>query len=257
MMERYSGMATEAMEGYIGAVKSLDQALQRMPAARFDTTMGHALTTPPESYRADAYSVERSLEDAVPAIGGLRPGGLAANRAAYGDEYYEDEHLDGESYDDGYSDDRYYGTNGGRWTDQTGYAYGRDPRYLDPRYVDPRYVDPRYADPRYADPRYLDPRYTDPRYEGRGYGYGDPRGYGVDPRGAYGARGYDPRYGRDPYQDPRARRFPDDPRGGALRPPEDRLRRPWLEEEAVGRYDARIRADSAARPRPRPRRDEE
>lgn len=249
MMERYAGMGTEAMEGYIGAVKSLDQALQRMPVAQFDTTMGHPFSRPSPSaagatrvpaaptgeaggFGAEAYPSARSRAEA-----GRWAAPRDAEAPAYEDRY--DDRYDeryGAEYDDRYEDRDPRAPGGGRWSERPGYG-GYDP------------YDP-YAGG------------WGPRdrggYPPPGYGYDPPRGYGTDPR--YGADRYgdwgwydDPRA----YRDPRARRFPENPRGRGLRPPEERLRRPWLEDEAVGRYHGSIRSDTIARLRPRPRRNEE
>src|SRR5690606_29323290 len=45
MMERYAGMGTELIHTYIGGVKALDRALDRMPPPEFDTTgLGYAIS---------------------------------------------------------------------------------------------------------------------------------------------------------------------------------------------------------------------
>jgi hypothetical protein len=191
MMERYAEMGTEAIEGYIGAVRSLDQALRRMPAAQFDTAgVGHAISP------------------------GLAP-------QAWGDSSRQPQGV-----------------------------YPSDPSFSRQRAVP--YSDPRYDEPAYPrDDRYGGADAYGPRYGNEPYGYGpgydprdpyarDPRGYG-EPGGAYdraraGGRSpaYPDRYGRDARAtDPRA--YP--PARGQLLPPEQRLRRPWLDDDRG--YDSR------------------
>ena len=115
MMEKYARIGTSAIETYIGAVKSIDQALQRMPPANFDTTgFGHALTPASESPGA---------ADSLGSFGGYGAARTGARDPRGGSSYDSD-------YDPGYS----------------------DPRYADPRYADPRNSDPRDPGPRYADP---------------------------------------------------------------------------------------------------------
>ena len=55
MFQRYAEMATEAMHAYVGGVKAMDQALQRMPPANFDTAgLGRAFTVRPDSGATDS-----------------------------------------------------------------------------------------------------------------------------------------------------------------------------------------------------------
>jgi hypothetical protein len=237
MMEKYAAIGTSAIETYIGAVKSMDQALQRMPPASFDTAgFGHALT--PASAAAGA-------ADSLGAFRGYGASRSDARDPRGGSGY-------GSGYDPRYSDPQY-----------------DDPRYADPRNSDPRYPASGYADPGYGDPRDQDPRYQDPRdpgaqYSGRRYpdaGGADPRDPG---RGDPGPRYADPRadgaerggYGNSAP----ARRRPDAPAGdgtaprapgrGLLLPPDQRLERPWLRapreaepREAPERANARPRAE--------------
>jgi hypothetical protein len=231
MMEKYAAIGTSAIETYIGAVKSMDQALQRMPPANFDTAgFGHALTPSSASDEGSANSPG--------SFGGWGEGGAGA-RDPRGESDY------GSDYDPRYSDP----------------GYG-DPRYSDPRYPDPRYADPRNSDPRYpasgyADPEYRDPRYPDPRdpdaqYSGRRYPdaggagardpdrgdadprYADPRADGAE-RGGYGTGAAPAR--RRPEAPSGSAAAPPAPGRGLLLPPEQRLDRPWLRapEEAERR----------------------
>jgi hypothetical protein len=148
MMEKYAAIGTSAIETYIGAVKSMDEALQRMPPANFDTTgFGHALTPP---------SAASGAADSRGAFEGWSAGS-AGGRDRRGDPDR------GSGYD----------------------PYDPDPRYADPRYADPRNPDPRdpasgYAEPGGRDPGERDPRDRDPgERDRRDAGRGDP-----EPRGA-------------------------------------------------------------------------
>lgn len=206
MMQKYATIGTSAIETYIGAVKSMDQALQRMPPANFDTTgFGHALT--PANAAAGAGDSLRTRASLYPGPAGYG----AASRDGYGAGY-----------------------------DARGPRSGSpaDPRYADPRYDDPRYDDPGSSDPRTSapgfqdqDPRYQDPREPGPAYSGRRYPDGndpDPRDPG---RGDARARSGDPRATpaeRGGYGTRSAPRAPESAARGLLLPPEQRLDRPWL-----------------------------
>ena len=194
MMEKYATIGTSAIQTYIGAVKSMDQALERMPPAAFDTTgIGHPFTP--------AAAADSS---------GLRPGSFSASRSA-GSQYY----LSGD-------DTR----SGGRQPTGQGSSGYSDPRDPNQQYGDSGYPAPRYADPRYPDSRGQDPRYADPRDQQNGnpqYDRGASRGDPYDARGASRARpgaGYDD---RAPARAPAA-----SPGRGLLLPPDQRLQRPWL-----------------------------
>jgi hypothetical protein len=241
MMEKYANIGTSAIETYIGAVKSMDQALQRMPPATFDTTFGHALTP------------------AASDTGRLDPGGFSASRSS-ASGYYLDGDPSAQTVDPRYPSS----------ADPRGASRGStDPRYSDPRYSDPKYSDPRYADPAYGDPRDSNPRYAEPGYPGQGAS--DPRF--ADPR--YPAQGSaDPRYSDPRYANPANprggnsrqgygaseaerydRRAPAAPPGrGLLLPPEERLQRPWIRsrEEAdtlrAAPRDGSRHGDPRARP---------
>lgn len=214
MMESYAEMGTEAIEGYIGAVRSLDQALRRMPAAQFDTAgVGHAISPElaPQAW-GDSPQPSQGLYPSGPSISRQRAAPSPGSR------------LDDPGYPEGqrFGDDPYgygpgYDPRGPYARDPRGYAepgatydrgragprspanperYGRDPRAYPPargqllppeqRLRRPWLDDDRGYDPRYDrgyDPRYdagYDPRY-EPSYDPRGYGV-DPRGYGADPR---------------------------------------------------------------------------
>jgi hypothetical protein len=241
MMEKYANIGTSAIETYIGAVKSMDQALQRMPPASFDTTFGHALTP------------------AAADTSRLDPGGFSASRSSASGYY-----LDGDP-NAAASDPRYQTPQ-----DRRGASQGdADPRYADPRYSDPRGSDPRYSDPGYSDPRYSDPRYADPRYPDQGATdprYADPRysGQGAaaprysDPRYANpaDARGGNSRqgYGASEPQRTERRALATPPGRGLLLPPGERLQRPWIRsrepEDTLrsGARDGSRNGDPRARP---------
>jgi hypothetical protein len=244
MMEKYANIGTSAIETYIGAVKSMDQALQRMPPATFDTTFGHALTP------------------AASDTSRLGPGGFSASRGSASGYY-----LGGDPGTET-ADPRYPSRAGLRGAGRG----AADPRYAEPGYADPRYSDPRYADPAYGGGRYADPRDAEPAYPGQGAGdprYADPRYPGpgrVDPR--YSDPRYanpaDPRGGnsRQGYGDSEPgrydRRAPAAPAGrGLLLPPEERLQRPWIRsrEEADTVRGAARSGGRYGDPRARPQSD--
>lgn len=238
MMERYAEMGTEAMRGYIGAVKSLDRALQRMGPVQLDTAgLGHALSAGVEAAAAGSLApgtaADRFRTRAAPAP--AADGGWGAEGSAPYPVPPRAQGYGGGAYDEYPERDAYGAYPRGRdaedWDPRRereayrGRGYGGDARYHDPRDS----YDPRYQDPRYQDPRYYDPRYEDPRWRGGG-GTGWERGGGYDPR--------DPRL----RQDVRTRdRFPQDRgwrgREGVL-PPDERLRRPWLDERDADGYRA-------------------
>lgn len=200
MMERYAEMGTEVIEGYIGAVKSLDQALRRMPPPQFDTAgLGHAIS--PSAAAAPAWG-DTSAEPAF-----SRQGTGRAPAAGWGEPAYRRD----------------------PWSEpEPEYGYGDDPRY-------PEEEGWYGSDPRYAEPSPYGERYPEDRYSPGGYPPRDPYGSYGDPRdpARRGDAPYPGRYGRD--ERLRDRR-PADPRGslqprGRLLPPEERLRRPWLDEE--------------------------
>lgn len=230
MMERYAEMGTEVIEGYIGAVKSLDQALRRMPPAQFDTAgVGHAITPDAAPAWEDTSAAARGLFPTGPAFS--RPGDGRATGREWGSPAYPVDPWPGAA--PGYGADPRDPDGAGR--------YGPDPRYGDPRYSDPGYGDPRYGDPRSGDPRYGDPRYADPQYGDPRYrdAYGDPY-----PADRYDRRGEAGDPDRRDAREGRWDRRPVDPRAapparGRLLPPEERLRRPWLEEEPSPRSGGR------------------
>jgi hypothetical protein len=210
MMEKYATMGTSAIQTYIGAVKSMDQALERMPPAAFDTAgIGHAFTP--------AAAADSS---------GLRPAGFSASRSP-GSQYY----LDGD--DIGSRGQQPAARGSSRYSDPRdpnqqyrGDSRSPAPRYADPRYPEARDADTRYADPRYPDSRGLDPRYADPRDQGNGnprYDGGASRGDPYDARGASRARPGAGDDDRAPARAPAA-----SPGRGLLLPPDQRLQRPWL-----------------------------
>lgn len=263
MMERYIEMGSEAMESYIGAVRSLDAALQRGDPIAFDTTgLGHA--------------VSPGLLGGTSGDGGagLAPVGPSFSRSGTGAAGAWGGAGDGvDRRGGGYSawgdDPRRYGAQGGgsdRSSGGTGWGSRRgggfSPGYGAP-YDERGGYDPRYGYPQRPggswDSRY--PAYPPgPGYDARdpyasryGYGYGPPPA--PDPRDPYGyshPSPYDPRYrqwerqGEPPLDaefaeeeeyderwdlrpDLRARHPYDPERAppsrGTLRPPEERLRR--------------------------------
>jgi hypothetical protein len=216
MMEKYANMGTSAIQTYIGAVKSLDRALDRMPPASFDTAgFGH-----PFSNSTDPGLLRD--ENLAPHFGGA---------SLYADPRYpNNRYNDPRNVGDRYEDPRY-----------------EDPRYADPRYNSPRYPasrgeGPWYDDPAYGAQRYDDPRYGDRRYDGQQYaapGYDEGRAY--DPRRDYSGAADQGGYYQRP--DRRDNDFPREmdrdsrpvteydrqpPARGLLLPPGQRLDRPWL-----------------------------
>lgn len=204
MMQRYAEMSTEAMHTYIGAVKSLDEALRRMPPPHFDTAgVGRALTA-------------QVLPQAEPSgmRSGLAPGSLRQSAKAL---------------DVGADRER-----GARAADGRGAA---DPSAARSRAgasasrVDEWRREPAEAEfwrDRSSDA--LDPREGpaaawgfDPRRDGRA---GPEREREVDSRN---------------YVRPPAAGLPEAPPRGVLLPPEQRLRRPWLREDARDEEDRRYR----------------
>ena len=207
MMERYAEMGTEAIGGYIGAVRALDQALRRMPAARFDTAgVGHAISP--------------GIRDGAP------PAARRSGEPGWDPSPRRDDTSGSLRRPDGsYPRDRWYPGDA---------PYGDPAEYDHPNAGD-LYNDP-YGDP-YGDPRGYDPRYEEePRY---GYPPEAPGGYRGPARPGFRPRGsYDPRYDGDPSAGPDRWSGPEpglDPRSapqarGRLLPPEQRLRRPWLDD---------------------------
>ena len=234
MFKRYAEMATEAMHTYIGGMKALDEALQRMPPANFDTaSFGRALT-PPAAGPRTAQNV-RSGTDA--------PGTPSFDRAREREGYRS-------------------GSDGGA----VGYPSGAAGRtWRDPR-ADERELRGGNAPGRYPDPRM--PQQPDPRgWGGDPRGWSAPRGQGADPRGwgdAYppppGPGAEYPRddrgwsgSGREVRPEPREEEWEEElprpsgppPRSapGKLLPPEERLNRPWIGGEGrTGRAGERYRA---------------
>jgi hypothetical protein len=219
MMQKYATIGTSAIETYIGAVKSMDQALQRMPPANFDTAgFGHAFT--PAS-AADSLGARTSRYPG-PA------GSAAGSREGYGAAYDPRDPQYGSPTDPRYSDPRYADPQ------SAGPGYS-DPRDQDPRYQDPQYQDPRYQGPRYQDPRGPDPRDRGPQYSAPRY----PDGNNPDPRDL--SRGDADRRRASPRAAPPAR--------GLLLPPEQRLDRPWLRApEDAERQESRGTRTRAERP---------
>ena len=60
MFERYAEMVTEGIHTYIGGMKAMDRAIQRLPPANFDTAgLGRAITLPRDSsFAASAEGTE-------------------------------------------------------------------------------------------------------------------------------------------------------------------------------------------------------
>jgi hypothetical protein len=216
MFQTYAEMATKAIHGYIGGMKALDQALKRMPPANFDTAgLGHAFTP--------------ALDSAGAALA-TRPGGTGApgapsfSRSAAGtvrsyptDAYGQD--YEASQWSDGAPDD---------WGDP--YSpydpYGRSDPY-----------GPADGDP-YARPGAYAP--TGP------YGAGAPYPYGSAPYGPASGYGSDARYPRDPrggyeYEVPDHPARPTSP-PGVLRPPSERLDRPWVPQRSARPVDPRYPA---------------
>lgn len=210
MMERYADLGVDAMETYIGAVKSLDQALRRMPAVQLDTAgLGRAISIPLDSTRGAFGAYQQGEGDSR----WMRRGGSADAYEPGGAEPAWPR-AGAEQRDGGYRDYR-----------PEDRGYGPENRGYGPEYRD---YDPEDA-------------------YGRG-GYDD--GYGPEPYGRSGGaapRGDRPdEYtdGLPPYRDSRDGR-PSDARGGSsrlderagppprglLHPPGQRLARPWLEED--------------------------
>lgn len=205
MMERYAEMGTEAIGSYIGAVKALDQALKRMPAAQFDTSgVGHAISPEFSAQALDGASPAAQGAFSPRWNGSRQPGGYSEAQPRDRQPYPQDRwygHQDG--YTEGYYDQLPYGER------YPGDPYRSDGSY-DPGYPEqpgsrpwPRERGGRYDRPR-PGTRPYDPRYDDARSRYPQRDYGDPRM--SDPRMAPPAR-------------------------GQLLPPEQRLRRPWLEDE--------------------------
>lgn len=209
MFESYAEMGTEAIETYIGAIQALDQALERMPPAQFDTAgLGHAVTP----------SVLSREPDSSPGPSGYSPG---PSPSAYGDPYYRERSAQprgwGTAPDGGYER--------GGWSDPR----TRDP-YADDRYYPEDPYDDRYSDERYRSGPYNERGYGDGRYPGGEY-YDAP--YRGDADGRTGE------YGGGRWDDPRYRQATPPP--GALLPPDQRLSRPWLRDQGAPRYDTQQR----------------
>ncbi len=224
MMERYAEMGTEAMRGYIGAVKSLDRALRRMPPPRLDTAgLGHALSLPAGSISGwgdtSAAAWERPKSERSPWAGGGVPAYSGAHgadprdpRDPYGaeaDSYRQDPPYGGPSYEEPYPGGLYPGWESldprGPYGAQQD-AWGPGPGFLG-----------RLHPGAYDSPE--EPWRTPGGWEG------DPRGPAEGRRGESGRPGREGRAGRD--ADPRSAA----PARGRLLPPEERLRRPWLDDE--------------------------
>lgn len=210
MFQRYAEMGTEAMQSYIGAVQAMGEALDRMPPAQFDTAgLGHAISPgalAPPAGTATAAPLPRTAR--LPVEQERAPAPQPGLRG------------------------------GGRWEDN---GWGA-------------------AEPYTPDGRWSDAPYGRDALPGTGWGYGERGGWGggYDPRGGYegygrsddyrGFGGYD--YGYDEYREyggydgvsrARSRRYPAEPPRGGLRPPEERLQRPWLRDRGDARYDTRER----------------
>lgn len=211
MMQRYAEMGTEAMQTYIGAVKSLDQALQRMPPAQFDTAgLGHAISSAIATAPGWTGDSLGTAAPSAPAMArGYAGGGQYDTRGGWNEprQFERDRGSDGPGSDPrgehpargGYSRERSYDGDG-EWDRRDSRSGDWNARSGSP----PR---PGYEpDPR-ARERWLD-------------GWSDaPGGRDARPRG-------------EPAPAPR----------GGLLPPEQRLHRPWLREAGPGDRDPRYRA---------------
>lgn len=186
MMERYTSMGTELVHTYLGGLKALDMALDRMPPPGFDTSgVGYAIS--PELRQGDPAGVGGSprLAPARPAYSySYGPAAPASQSASWrydarsprggatpAPRRLADAYADG-AYD-GY-DQRYAGR--GAYPDR--YA-GRDPRA--------RYGDGGYDRWRDGDRRGLDRfgRHDRDGYRGGAYG-------GFDPYAPFGLGGFTP-----------------------------------------------------------------
>jgi hypothetical protein len=252
MMERYMEMGSEAVETYLGALRTFDRALQRQPGLAWDTAgLGRAITpydVPGGSGAEESWEHAGDPAFSLGAGGAPGRGADARGRSRRGTGA---EPRERGPWRDPYAPGGYAGPAAGwqegrhgrpdRWT-----AGGHAPRWgerFDPRH-DPRH-DPRYGpafDPR-VDPRYgpaFDPRY-DPRYDppyGRGH---DPR-YGASYHPGYPP--YDPRY-PSPY-DARGYGYPVPSQPGGPYPGESL----YEEEEYDERWEVRpdLTAGRAADP---------
>ena len=67
MFERYAEMVTEGIHTYIGGMKAMDRAIQRLPPANFDTAgLGRAITLPRDSAFAPAAGTRLPPTDRQP-----------------------------------------------------------------------------------------------------------------------------------------------------------------------------------------------
>lgn len=210
MMERYAEMGTEVMHTTIGAVRSLDEALQRMPPASFDTVgLGPAIR------------IRAPLDSASAAGGGLAPSRpsfqrspAAAARLSPGENGWEESHVE----------------DGRRRPDPSGWRDAETGRYGADEFDEPRDAGGwGEAEPGYGAPY---PRQGRPDAERGGWGSGPAEG-GVDyprPRDAGVERGRPA---------PPARSAP-----GVLLPPDERLDRPWLRDEPADEPVRRVRPRS-------------
>jgi hypothetical protein len=67
MFERYAEMVTEGIHTYIGGMKAMDRAIQRLPPANFDTVgLGRAITLPRDSAFATAAEARLPPTDRQP-----------------------------------------------------------------------------------------------------------------------------------------------------------------------------------------------
>lgn len=225
-MERYAGMTADLIDTYIGGVRTLDMALERMPPMHFDTAgLGYALS--PEYRLGDPAGVganprlewrSTSLNRSSARQSTLRPGKARAShsrparsrRGPFGFDAYRGWPLSGSRFERGFRGEHGWRGRPGRDAFGPGY-HGRG--WL-PAYDFDRYLD-RYSD-RY-DPHWFEWRSSPYALNGYGafdgwYGYGgfggdrygwfgyDPYDYGIyppDPYG-YGPYGYAP-YGYAPY----------------------------------------------------------
>lgn len=202
MFETYAGMGTEAIHTYIGAVKALDEALQRMPPPQFDTAgLGHAVTP------------QRSGE--LPSAGFLAP--APSRQPVRQGPYKYDESGPLEPW-------RSPADQPGRWQDPRSSRRPRDRNDQWDRREPRGAWDPRRGPQGQESWRGGYPAPYDDAYGGRadypsGYGPDDSELYG-DPGGWPDPRELDGRGGTG---------YP--PERGLLRPPNERLDRPWLREE--------------------------
>lgn len=199
MMEQYAGMGTELVHTYLGGLRALDQALERMPAPVFDTVGFGRAVTPELLPGTDPTAPTTGLRPLPPlppaaARAGNRPlawapSGTQRITLSSRDDRFEDGRRDGiaRAADRAERSRAPFGFGWNRWGvgPVDPYAYGRSSGYSGYRRTYPGYVPPVSGAPGYGSAYGYDSRgvYGD----GYGYAYGSGYGYGRD-------YGYDPRY---------------------------------------------------------------